>query len=64
METKPQFTPYRDLKLMDQVRQVQRYDHYALNTEKTYCKWILRYIQYFGVHRHPRKLSAKDVELR
>ncbi|MDX2453426.1 phage integrase N-terminal SAM-like domain-containing protein [Desulfosarcina sp.] len=47
---------------MDQVRQVLRYHHYAFNTEKTYCKWILRYIRYFGVHRHPGKLGAKEVE--
>jgi len=32
------------------------------NTEKTYCKWILRYIEYFGIHRHPGELGAKDVE--
>ena len=62
METKPKFTPNRDLKLMDQVRQVLRNHHYSFNTEKTYCKWILRYIQYFGVHRHPGKLGAKEVE--
>ena len=62
METKPKFTPNRDLKRMDQVRQVLRYHHYALNTEKTYCKWILRYIRYFGAHRHPSEMGAKEVE--
>ena len=62
METKPKFTPSPNLKLIDQVRQVLRYHHYAFNTEKTYCKWILRYIRYFGVDRHPRKLGAKEVE--
>ena len=62
METKPKFTPNPNLKLMDQVRQVLRYHHYAFNTEKTYCKWILRYIRYFGMHHHPRELGAKDVE--
>ncbi len=44
METKTKFTPNPDLKLMDQVRQVLRYHHYTFNTEKTYCKWILKYI--------------------
>ena len=63
METKPHFTPNRDLKLMDRVRKVLRYHHYALNTEITYCKWILRYIRYFGVHRHPTEMGAKEVEI-
>ena len=62
METKTKFTPNPDLKLMDQVRQVLRYHHYAFNTEKAYCKWILRYIRYFGIQRHPRTLGAKEVE--
>jgi site-specific recombinase XerD len=62
METKPKFTPNRDLKRMDQARQVLRYHHYARNTEKTYCKWIPRYIRYFGAHRHPSEMGAKEVE--
>jgi hypothetical protein len=45
METKPKFTPNRDLKFIDQVREVLRYHHYAFTTEKTYCKWILKYIR-------------------
>jgi integrase len=47
---------------MDQVRQVLRYHHYAFNTEKTYCIWILRFIRHFGVNRHPRELGAREVE--
>lgn len=35
METGTKFTPDPDLKLMDQVRQVMRYHHYAFSTEKT-----------------------------
>ena len=62
METKPKFTPNPNLKLMDQVRQVLRYHHYAFNTEKTYYKWILRFIRYFGANRHPREMGAKEVE--
>jgi len=62
METKPHFTPNRDLKLMDQVRQVLRYHHYALNTEKTYCKFILMYIRCLDAIRHPRQLSSKENE--
>ena len=35
------FKPDQKLKLMDQVRQVLRYHHYAYRTEQTYCDWII-----------------------
>ena len=62
MENKPKFHPNPKLKLMDQVREVLRYHHYAYRTEQTYCQWILRYIHHFGGKTHPNKLGAKDVE--
>ena len=62
MESKPKFHPNPKLKLMDQVREVLRYYHYAYRTEQTYCQWILRYIHHFGGKTHPRQLQAKDVE--
>ncbi|MBU1744114.1 MAG: phage integrase N-terminal SAM-like domain-containing protein [Proteobacteria bacterium] len=62
MENKPKFHPNPKLKLMDQVREVLRYHHYAYRTEQTYCQWILRYIHHFGGRTHPRHLGAKDVE--
>ena len=51
MENKRKFRADPDLKLMDQVRQVLRYHHYAYRTENTYCDWIVRYIKYFGAKR-------------
>jgi len=62
LKSKPKFHPNPDLKLMDQVREVLRYHHYAYRTEQTYCQWILRYIHYFGGKTHPRLLGAKNVE--
>jgi site-specific recombinase XerD len=56
------FRPNPSLKLMDQVREVLRYHHYAYRTEKIYCQWILRYSFFFGGETHPNKLAAKDVE--
>ena len=58
----PKFKPDPSLKLMDQVRQVMRYHHYALTTEKTYCKWILRFIRYYDAKRHPRDMGAPEIE--
>jgi site-specific recombinase XerD len=56
------FRPNPNLKLMDQVREVLRYHHYAYRTEQTYCQWILRYIYHFGGKTHPNQLGAKDIE--
>ena len=59
---KPKFHPNPHLKLMDQVREVLRYHHYAYRTEQTYCQWILRYIHYFGGKTHPWLLGTKNIE--
>ena len=56
------FHPNPALKLMDQVREVLRYNHYAYRTEQAYCQWILRYIHHFGGKTHPNRLEAKDIE--
>lgn len=47
---------------MDQVRQVLRYHHYAITTQRTYCIWILRFIHYFGARRHPRDMGATEID--
>jgi integrase len=62
MKSLPKFTPDPNLKLMDQVRQVMRYHHYALTTERTYCKWILRFIHFYGARRHLREMNTKEIE--
>ena len=62
MESQSKFRPDPGLKLMDQVREVLRYHHYAYRTEQTYCQWIMRYIRFFGNNTHPRDLSFRDVE--
>jgi integron integrase len=62
MENKPKFHPDPKLKLMDQVREVLRYHHYAYRTEQTYCQWILRFIHFFGGKTHPRDLVVVNVE--
>ena len=62
MKSQPKFRPDPDLKLMDQVREVLRYHHYAYRTEQTYCQWILRYIRFHGGNTHPSELTFRDVE--
>ena len=33
-------------KLLDEVRRKMRLLHYSIHTERSYCDWIRRYIQY------------------
>jgi integron integrase len=62
MKNKVKFRPDPELKLMDQVKQVLRYHHYAYRTEQTYCDWIARYIRFFGFKRHPKDMGKKEIE--
>ena len=62
MEEVRKFKPNPKSKLMDQVRQVLRYHHYAIRTEQTYCAWILRFLTFFGGKTHPKDLGADQVE--
>ncbi len=62
MENKRKFRPDPGIKLMDQVRQVLRYHHYAYRTENTYCDWIVRYIKYFGAKKHPRDMGKTEID--
>jgi site-specific recombinase XerD len=55
------FRPDPKLKLMDQVRQVLRYHHYAYRTEHSDCDWILRYIKFHGGNTHPAKMGKKEI---
>jgi len=36
MENKPRFRPNPDIKLMDQIREILRYHHYAYRAGRTY----------------------------
>ncbi len=57
---KKHFTPQAE-RLMDQVREVLRYHHYAIRTEEAYIKWILRFIR-FHDRRHPKDLGKVHIE--
>ncbi len=62
MENSKKFRPDPKLRLMDQVRQVLRYHHYAYRTENTYCDWTVRYIKYFGAKKHPRDMGKTEID--
>ena len=58
--SKRKYVP-KSLRLMDQVREVLRFHHYAYNTEKSYVSWILQYIR-FNDKRHPKDMGKFEVE--
>lgn len=39
----------KDKRLMDEVRDVMRLNHYSIHTERTYCDWIKRFIHFHGM---------------
>ncbi|MES1923982.1 integron integrase [Salinisphaera sp. T31B1] len=57
MSTEP--TPKK--KLLDQVRDVLRVQHYSYRTEQSYIGWIKRYIIFHG-KRHPRDMGKVEIE--
>jgi integron integrase len=48
-------------RLMDQVREVLRYHHYAIRTEQAYVGWILQFIRFNG-KRHPTQMRKPEIE--
>jgi len=48
-------------RLMDQVREVLRYHHYAMRTEAAYCAWIRKFIRFNGL-RHRRDMGKAEIE--
>ena len=51
----------QSVRIMDQVREVLRYHHYALRTEEVYVKWILAFIRFNG-KQHPSELGKQEIE--
>jgi integron integrase len=48
-------------KLLDQLRQELRTEHYALSTEQAYVDWVYRFI-IFNNKRHPREMGAEEIK--
>ena len=62
MENKQKFRPNPEARLLDQVREVLRYHHYAYRTEQTYCEWIVRYVKFHKARKHPREMGKTEIE--
>ncbi len=64
---KPDWTPPRSQRLLDQVRERIRYLHYSLQTEKAYVHWTKAFVLWTARQgsqgfRHPRLLGQAEVE--
>jgi len=53
--------PLKAGRLLDQLRERIRYNHYSLRTEKAYVYWARRFIRFHEL-KHPRTLGGPDVE--
>ena len=51
----------RGIKLLDQMREALRTQHYSFRTEKTYVDWCRRFIL-FHDRRHPKGMGVAEVE--
>lgn len=51
----------RSVKVLDQLRERLRYQHYSLRTEQAYVDWIRAYIRFHGLV-HPAKLDGAAVQ--
>jgi len=54
-------TPQPPRKLLDQLRDCLRVQHYSTRTEQAYVEWARRYIL-FHQKRHPKDLGAPEVK--
>ena len=51
----------RPKKLLDQMRDVLRTQHYAIRTEQAYVDWAKRFIL-FHQKRHPKEMGRAEIE--
>src|SRR5215831_19335420 len=51
----------RPKKLLDQMRDVLRTQHYAIRTEHAYVDWAKRFIL-FHQKRHPQEMGTAEIE--
>jgi integron integrase len=53
--------PLRSLRLLDQLRERIRYQHYSIRTEQAYVYWVDAFIRFHGM-RHPAEMAGPEVE--
>lgn len=59
--TLPPPPPPRGKKLLDQMSDILRAQHYSFRTEKSYIEWVRRFILFHN-KRHPQEMGSPEVE--
>ena len=50
-------------KILDDMCDVMRRRHYSIHTERRYCNWIKRYIQYHTMTRRKEELINGEAKI-
>ena len=53
--------PLRSARLLDQLRERIRYDHYSLRTEQSYVHWVRRFVHFHALYTHVLATSAAGL---
>jgi Phage integrase, N-terminal SAM-like domain len=48
-------------KILDQLHDVLRLNHYSYRTEQSYVNWIYRFIVFYN-KRHPKEIGSSKIE--
>ena len=51
----------KERRILDEVRDIMRLHHYSIHTERSYCQWIKRFIQF---HKMQSRHDLKNGELK
>lgn len=56
-------SPDQHIKLLDQSEQVLRYYHYSYRTGQAYCNWIVTFLKFHQLKKHPRDMGKKEIDV-
>lgn len=48
-------------RLLDQVREISRFKHQSIRTERAYVDWVRRYVLFHN-KRHPKEMGVPEIE--
>ena len=54
---------HKGTKLLDEVRKVMRVKHYSIHTERTYCDWIKRFVQFHHMTGRDDLLTDQESKI-
>ena len=53
--------PQSEKKLLDEVKERMRVQHYSIRTERSYCNWIRRYVLFLGLRQRSELLQEPEA---